>query len=208
MELDHLLRYLSLVEEVACRLNGRISALGCVLALNLDQALEAAGQVLLHQCLAFFESPSSGIENLGRRGPHGLVIGLMGYTVSGRFGEIRRQGSWNWEAILRQLHSWGDHLFKGHGPVEFQRCHPGIGPSRCHGAGDTGWHIAAEFAQIVVNIGSLGPAAETADFNRLFLLGIVDDDGGHTAEVGPLRQNNVQGDSSCDACVCGVAALL
>ena len=207
MEFDYLLGNLALVEEIPGCLDCDFPAQRSVLLLNFDQALEAAGQVLLDQGLAFFEGPSTGVEDLGGGRPHHLVIGFVSHAVAGRFGEIRCQSGGHGEAVLRQLHGRGDHLLEGHGAVEFQGGHPSVGARGGDGAGDTGGQVAAELGQVVVDVGGFGPAAQTANLNRFFLMGVMDDDGGHAAKVGPLGQHHVQGDTGGHTGVGGVATL-
>ena len=206
VESHHLLGDLTLVEKVPGGLDRGFPALGGVLPLNLDQALEAAGQVLLHQNLASLEAPPSGEEDLGGGGPVGLAAALVGQVVPG-FGQIRGQCRWHGEAVLRQLHRRGDHLLKSHSTVEFQGGHPGVGSCWGHRAGYAGGQVAAELGQVVFDVGGFRPTSQAADGNSLSLLGIMDDDRGHAAKVGPLGQHHVQGDSSRHTGVSGVPAL-
>ncbi len=208
VEFHHLLGNLTLVEEISGRLNRFFSAFGGVLLFDFNQAPKAAGQVFLDQNLALFEGTATGVEDLSGGRPHGLFIGLVGNPVASGLGKIRSQGRGNGEAAIRQFHGGGDNLLKGHGSVEFQGGQPSVGSRGGHGAGDTGWQVAAIFGQVVVNVGCLGPTTQTANLHGLVLLGIMDDDGGHAAKVGPLGQHYVERDTRSDTGVGGVTTLL
>ena len=187
VELHHLFCDLTLVEEISSRQYGGFSTSRRVTTFNFDQALKTARQIFLHQRIPFSKDSSSWIKNFGRRRPHGLVISFVRYTVPSRLREIRRECSRNRKSIFGQLHSRGNHLFKSHSPVKPQRCHPGVCACWRHRARDPRRHISTEFGKIVVDVGSLWPSTEAANFDRFLLLGIVDNNGGHSTKVGPLR---------------------
>ena len=61
---------------------------------------------------------------------------------------------------------------------------------------------------VAVEGGGLRPPPEAVDGDRLAAGRVVEDGGGHAAEVGEVRQDDVDGDAARHTGVDGVAALL
>ena len=112
------------------------------------------------------------------------------------------------EPLLGQLQGGGHRLLEGDGPVELQRREPGVGRGGSHRAGDAFGYVAAVRGQVPVEGGGLGPPPQTVDGHRLTAGRVVEDGGGHAAEVGEVRQDDVDGDATGHAGVDGIAALL
>ena len=110
--------------------------------------------------------------------------------------------------MFRYFQGRRHHLLEGHGAIEAEGREPGIGGGR----GDSAEHAAGQFSTVlaieVVYAGRLGPTAQATDGHRIAAGGVVDYDGCHSAEAGPLGERDVDGNACRDSGIGGVAALL
>ena len=205
-EVGHGLGQLALVEELANGLDGALAAAACGAPLHLDHAAEGARQLRLHQHLAHRGGRTAGEEGLARRA-EGVARQLV-LRLRRQSRQRPMEGRVHGEALLGELQGGGHRLLEGDSAVELQRREPRVGRGGGHRARDAFGDVPAVRGHVAVEGGGLGPPPQPVDGDRLAAGRVVEDGGGHAAEVGEVRQNDVDGDATRHPGVDGVSALL
>ena len=195
------------VEEIARSLESGFPPLPSVVAFDLDQSPEGAGQVLLNENVAYFGAAAARKEHGCGGRPSAIAVGVTDERVAS-VGQRRLERCRDGEATLGQLKCRGYHLLERHCAIEPERSDPGVCRRWRHCPQYPGRQLPAAVLDEMVDTGGFWPAAQPAD-GPCFASGcIVDNDRGDAAKSRPLRKRHVYGDTGGYARVCGVATLL
>ena len=193
------------VKEIPRRLEGPLAPQRRVIPLYGDEPPESPRQIRLPQHFADRRTPPAGEKGRRGGGPAADAIGIANQRI-GQPPDGRLQGGRDGESVLGQFQGRRNRLLEGHRAIQAQGGKPGIAGRRRHRPQHAGRQIAVVLPLEVINAGGLRPPPQAADGHRFAPSGVVNNNGRHAPETGPLRQGDIDGDAGRNACIGGVAA--